>query len=92
MPRTVSCFEGERLASSAGLDFDCVFDPDREDVVRDREAGVFGFLLPEFLAGRVVVFDFCLLVAIRPSWCLTAASSAATDTSPAIERGIRRER
>lgn len=48
-----------------------------------------GFLLREVVADRFVGFVF-LLMAIRPSWYLTTASSAATDTSPDKERGRRR--
>src|SRR3984893_10497634 len=87
LPSTDSCFDeslvdlGEACFDVVTLDvlvaFDCVV---RRFFAGDR-AGRDGLL------GRFADFDLGLLVAIWLSLCSTTASSAATDTSPAIPRG-----
>jgi hypothetical protein len=84
MPRTVSCFVDGRLvvrggfASVRGRGSDGAAFPGARVIVD-------GFLLREVVAERFAGFAF-LRVAIGPSWCLTTASSAATDTSPHLWR------
>jgi hypothetical protein len=90
---TAACLDDEAVGDFDDAVFEAVaFDP----TVGFGRAGVLllagRFSLRDDLRSVLADFDLDLLVAIRPSWCLTTASRAVTDTSPAIERGIRRAR
>ena len=92
IPRTICCFDWVPV------------DLDETSLGADSldAAGVFVLVLPGFLAGdragrdglvvHLTGFDLGLLVAIWPSLVSTTASSAATDTSPAIQQGERERR
>src|SRR6516225_934112 len=83
---TVSCFDGERLPGCAEAARFTVFGSGLRAVILVARAPLGAHLMPRD-GFAVCLFDFCLLVAIRPSLVSTTASRAATDTSPAIRLG-----
>ncbi|WP_442896238.1 hypothetical protein [Bradyrhizobium sp. AZCC 2289] len=85
IPRTISCFDEALVSLTAAFWGAAVLDAAVDWVALrfpDEALMVPGCLVPRFAA-----LDFDLLVAIWLSLMSMTASSAATDTSPAIGRG-----